>query len=63
MTVPRQPVAAARIVAVADTWETLRSQRKAPPEEALAILRARAGTFLDPALVDLFTELILPSAQ
>lgn len=63
LTVPRQPVAVARIVAVADTWETLRSQGETPPEEALAILRARAGTFLDPALVDLFAELILPSAQ
>ena len=63
MTVARQPVAAARVVAVADTWETLRSRGETSPEEALAILRGRAGTFLDPALVDLFAELILPSAQ
>ncbi|MEO8275495.1 MAG: HD domain-containing phosphohydrolase [Thermoanaerobaculia bacterium] len=60
MAVPRQPVAAARIVAVADTWETLRGQGDVGPEDAIATLRARAGTYLDPALVELFAALVLP---
>ena len=60
LTVPRLPIAAARVVAVADTWETIRSQGETRPAEALAILRGRAGTFLDPALVELFAEIILP---
>jgi HD-GYP domain-containing protein (c-di-GMP phosphodiesterase class II) len=60
LSVRRKPIAAARVVAVADTWETLRSQGETRPEEALAILRRRAGTFLDPALVELLAELILP---
>jgi HD superfamily phosphohydrolase YqeK len=59
MAVSRKPVAAARVVAVADTWETLRSQGESRPAEALAILRSRAGTFLDPALVELFGEFVL----
>jgi len=59
MTLPRKPIAAARVVAVADTWETLRSQGETRPAEAIAILRGRAGTFLDPALVELFAELVL----
>jgi HD-GYP domain-containing protein (c-di-GMP phosphodiesterase class II) len=62
MAIPRQPIAAARVVAVADTWETLRSQGETRPAEALAILRDRAGTFLDPALVELFAALMLPPA-
>jgi len=50
--VPRAPIAAARVVAVADTWATVRSH--APePAEALAVMRSRGGTFLDPALVEL----------
>jgi hypothetical protein len=60
MTEPRRPIAAARVVAVADSWETLRSQGEIDPAQALATLRGRAGTFLDPALVDLFAELVLP---
>jgi HD superfamily phosphohydrolase YqeK len=58
MAAPRRPVAAARIVAVADTWETLRSQGESRPEEALEILQGRAGTFLDPALVELFVDIL-----
>ena len=60
MAVPRRPVAAARVVAVADCWETLRGLGETRPPEALGILRGRAGTFLDPVLVDLFAELVLP---
>ncbi len=58
---PRSPGAAARLVAVADTWETLRSRGELSHEEALAGLRSRAGTFLDPALVELFAELLSPT--
>ena len=61
MSVPRRPVAAARVVAVADAWETLRGQGETRPAEALGILRGRAGTFLDPALVELLAELVLPA--
>lgn len=56
-TVPRAPGAAARVVAVADTWETVRAQPGCGPREAAEALRARAGTHLDPALVELFVEL------
>lgn len=55
---PRRPVAAARVVAVADTWETARTRGGATPEEALWLLRDRAGGFLDPDLVDLFAALV-----
>jgi hypothetical protein len=61
LAVPRRPVAAARVVAVADAWETLRAQGATQPSEALEILRSRAGTFLDPALVELFGELVASS--
>lgn len=54
---PRRPVAAARVVAVADTWETLRASGETRPAEAIATLRDRAGTYLDPALVELMAEL------
>jgi hypothetical protein len=50
----RRPAGPARIVAVADTWATLRGHAGASPAEAAAILRDRAGTFLDPDLVRLF---------
>lgn len=56
----RKPVVAARVVAVADTWETLRAHGETRPAEAVAILRSRAGNFLDPALVELMAELVLP---
>ncbi|MBP7588413.1 MAG: HD domain-containing protein [Thermoanaerobaculia bacterium] len=57
---PRAAFAAARVVAVADTWVTLRGRGEVPTGEALGLLRSRAGTFLDPALVDLFASLIDP---
>jgi hypothetical protein len=63
MAASRRPRAAARVVAVADTWETLRGRGQSQPAEALAILRSRAGTFLDPALVDLFAEAVRTSPQ
>jgi hypothetical protein len=58
-----KPSAATRVVAVADTWETLRARGETGPAELLAVLRARAGTFLDPALVELFAEITLPSTR
>ena len=58
MAVPRRPVAVARVVAVADSWETLRAQGETRPAEALGILRGRSGTFLDPALVELLAEIV-----
>jgi HD-GYP domain-containing protein (c-di-GMP phosphodiesterase class II) len=51
---PRRPGAPARVVAVADTWSTLRSNAGATTAEAAELLRDRAGTFLDPELVDRF---------
>jgi HD-GYP domain-containing protein (c-di-GMP phosphodiesterase class II) len=60
---PGKPAAAARVVAVADTWETLRARGETGPAESLAVLRARAGTFLDPALVELFAQIVLPSTR
>lgn len=59
---PRTPGAASRVVAVADTWETIRSQGETRAGEALSILRGRAGTFLDPVLVDLFAAVVQPPA-
>ncbi|MEO7795501.1 MAG: HD domain-containing protein [Thermoanaerobaculia bacterium] len=58
---PRIPSAAARVVAVADTWETLRGEGKVPVGEVLAALDGRAGTFLDPAIVALFLQLVSPA--
>jgi hypothetical protein len=60
---PGKPAAAARVVAVADTWETLLGRGETGPAESLAVLRARAGTFLDPALVELFAEIVEPGSQ
>ncbi len=58
LTLPRRPVAAARLVAVADTWDTLRSRGRAAPAEALTVLRDRSGSFLDPTLVELFAAIV-----
>lgn len=51
---PRRPSAPARVVAVADTWATLRVRAALAPLEAAEILAARAGSFLDPELVEAF---------
>ncbi len=59
---PRIPVAAARVVAVADAWETFRGQGEIGPEETVAILRARAGSALDPDAVELLAGIVLPPA-
>lgn len=59
-TAARAPLAAARMVAVADTWVTLRSRGEFSAAEALDLLRSRSGTFLDPVLVELFTTLLEP---
>lgn len=56
---PRPPGAAARIVAVADTWDVLRTRGAAGPAEALTVLRERAGTWLDPDLVEVWAGLIV----
>ena len=49
---------AARIMAAADVYDAVRSQRcykeAAPPEEARMILRQGSGTHFDPAVVDAF---------
>jgi len=55
--VPRTPNAAARVVAVADTWAALRAHA-GEGAEGLSMLRARAGTFLDPVLVERFAGLV-----
>lgn len=54
LTRERRPSPAARIVAVADSWVTLRSRGRLTPAETAEVLRARAGTFLDPDLVERF---------
>jgi response regulator RpfG family c-di-GMP phosphodiesterase len=55
----------ARIVAVADVYDALISDRpyrkKFTPEETVAILRSMQGTALDPELVDLFLSLVATS--
>ena len=56
--VPRRPVAAARVVAVADTWDTARTRGRANRDEALWLLRDRAGGYLDPDLVELFAAIV-----
>lgn len=50
----RRPSAPARVVAIADTWATLRERAALEPLEAAEILAARAGSFLDPELVEAF---------
>ena len=50
----------ARILSVVDCYDALTSDRPYRPamsdEEALAIIRARRGTFYDPAIVDMFEQ-------
>jgi HD domain len=58
----RRPSAAAQLVAVADSWDTLRSRGRLPAAEAAQILRQRAGGFLNPELVEVFTALIAGGA-
>lgn len=58
LSTPRPPGAPARLVAVVDSWDTLRSRGDAGPDEALAVLRERAGTFLDPGLVEVWAALV-----
>ncbi len=53
----RMPAAPARVVAVADSWETIRVLPDVRLPEALAVLRTRTGSFLDPALVELLSRL------
>lgn len=58
MASPRPPGVPARIVAVADTWDVLRTRGGAGPAEALAVLRERAGTWLDPDLVETWASMV-----
>jgi hypothetical protein len=55
---PRAPVPAARLVAVADTWVGIRASSPMGTAEAIGLLRARAGTFLDPAIVEVLAEVV-----
>jgi HD domain len=54
----RAPCAAAQIVAVADTWDTLRSRGRLPAPESIRLLRARAPGYLNPDLVGTFVALV-----
>lgn len=53
---------AARIFAVADVWDALRSDRPYRPvwsdAKAKAYILAEAGTFFDPAVVKVFSGLV-----
>jgi putative two-component system response regulator len=52
----------ARILSIADSYETLISERiyspATPPDEAMEEIRKSAGTQFDPELVDIFLELL-----
>ena len=56
----------ARILGVADAYDAMTSDRPyrkgMPPEEAIRILRERAGTQFDPEIVDVFTDLLEENA-
>lgn len=58
---------AARLFAVVDVWDALRSDRPYragwPEESVLAYLRAHAGTQFDPVAVDLLIRLINQEAE
>jgi putative two-component system response regulator len=53
---------AARLFALVDVWDALRSDRPyrnaMPKEEVLEYIRARSGLQFDPALVNIFVELV-----
>ena len=53
---------AARLFAVADVWDALRSERPYrppwPPERVMRHMQSRAGTHFDPKIVDKFMELV-----
>lgn len=59
---PRRPNLASQITAVADTWDTIVSQRHPAPgsgrDAALEVWQERAGTWLDPFLVGNFVLLL-----
>lgn len=52
----------ARVFAVVDVWDALRSNRPYrpawPPEKALAYIREQAGRHFDPGVVESFLHLI-----
>lgn len=57
LSVPRLPTLASRMTSVADSYDAMTGRvqpRALPHDEALAALRQRAGTFLDPVLVGSF---------
>ena len=53
---------ASRLVALADAYDAMRSdrsyQREIPPEQALGILRQQSGKLFDPVLVSLFIRMM-----
>ena len=57
---------AARIFAVVDVWDALRSNRPYrlgwPEAQVRAYIREQAGRHFDPAVVDVFLSLDLPPA-
>ena len=57
----------ARIMAIADVYDALRSKRsykeEIPEKEALKIIREGAGTHFDPQIVDIFFENLLVIQQ
>jgi hypothetical protein len=60
LTTPRAPILASRITAVADNYDAMTGRiqpRALPHADALAALRKRAGTFLDPVLVEGFCRI------
>ena len=58
---------AARVFAVADVWDALRSDRPYraawPQERALDYIREQAGKHFDPAIVEVFLRLVEHPAQ
>lgn len=60
---PRRPTALARLVAVADTWVSVRTATSLSADETAEVLRARSGTFLDPELVEIFLSGLVPAER
>jgi hypothetical protein len=58
----RTPCVAAQIVAVADTWDTLRTRGRLAEAESLRLLGARAPGYLNPDLVTVFEALVAPAS-
>jgi HD-GYP domain-containing protein (c-di-GMP phosphodiesterase class II) len=66
LSTPRRPTLASRMTAVADTFDACTTRhlpRALGQETALGILRKRAGTYLDPLLVETFCGMFAAPAQ